>query len=133
MSEVKIWHITNMPTEAGSEFVSKRTYDAKVRELDAKLQSKHEEYIHAQTVYKKSRDECVTLKAHNEKLKTSIELSLRAHDKYKKHGLTHYEDCAFLEYEENENDCDCGVFEDHIMICDAAKLARQVLKELGLK
>lgn len=38
--EVKIWHITNMPSEAGSEFVSKRAYDTEVQALKAESEKK---------------------------------------------------------------------------------------------
>jgi hypothetical protein len=33
----KIWHITNMPSEAGSQFVSKRTYDTAVEQLETRI------------------------------------------------------------------------------------------------
>lgn len=44
-----------------------------------------------------------------DKLMSIIEIQREALDKMTDHGLGHYEDCDYMEYEEDESICNCKV------------------------
>lgn len=90
--------------------------------------------------HEKSGEKCIRyieyaayeqLKAMLAKAKEVLKLSEAALKKVHKHGFSHYEDCEFLEYEEDEDLCDCGSF-IYLTICKDTRLKiAEVLKEIG--
>lgn len=49
------------------------------------------------------------------------------------HGLGHYEDCDYMEYEEDESICNCKVGKVNADCIKSLTKADQLLKEMGIK